>query len=862
MHVRPRCRLTAPRHVARGPSAALSPAGRRRSLFDRAFGQARQSVATSRRTRVPAVLDRRGHRHLRLHRFRYARGQRLCVGRAPLVEFVVRSDRSRGASTATHPTPSWSSRCSTSSREWAHGRYAHFRRFSWLTGVFALWLLFASGIGGFWLVWDRLAQYSLIATTEWLDALPVFGGALIRNFIAPAAVSDRLFSLLIFLHIGLPLALLATMWVHLQRLSRPASQPPRACARYACGVDAALARSARRERTLPPHSRRRPARSPSTGSTSASTRSPIGCRRSRCGSLVAGFTLLLSRAAVDVARRAHAAAGCRGRRSRQLQRLRALLRRLPVCGGDDAAAHRRQAAAAAGGRRSRLCAGLRHLRRRVSVVDAVSVVDRARDRHRHAGRADDALRAGLEAELARRSARHARRGHAPASSCSAAAQLGSMEPARIADARTAALPLICAAQLPPSFVEYALRAAPTASSSPDAATATARSGSATAGPRSASPARANRIVRADRSARARSHRLGRARRRCDRCAMLVADFRGVADSELAATSVRHSRRRPMRTEHASRRKRMTSIPMSRDRIPRRAHSRRRGTASADVDLAFGRLHAGRPARRARPARARLVRARRRRTRRVGHPRRAARAVAHAGVGQPVPGRAISFTPALVAHVDLSVLVWFVAFAGALWSLNSTPRMLPHRLGRAGARGARPARSSPSRPSPAARRSWRITCRHRIAAVPRRTGVVRAGCSAARRRGACSPRRSSAFASTAPARCASDSTARSLPPPSRCSRSPGRALRCHGELDAKAYYELLFWGGGHVLQFAWTLLLLVAWLLLADAIGARVPLSPRVVPCCSASASRACSSHRSSTSPTTSPPSSTIACRRG
>jgi hypothetical protein len=48
------------------------------------------------------------------------------------------------------------------------------------------------------------------------------------------------------------------------------------------------------------------------------------------------------------------------------------------------------------------------------------------------------------------------------------------------------------------------------------------------------------------------------------------------------------------------------------------------------------------------------------------------------------------------------------------------------------------------------------------------------------------------------------------------------------LDGKAYYELLFWGGGHVIQFAWTLLLLVAWLLLADAVGLSVPLSPRVI----------------------------------
>jgi cytochrome c oxidase subunit I len=47
------------------------------------------------------------------------------------------------------------------------------------------------------------------------------------------------------------------------------------------------------------------------------------------------------------------------------------------------------------------------------------------------------------------------------------------------------------------------------------------------------------------------------------------------------------------------------------------------------------------------------------------------------------------------------------------------------------------------------------------------------------------------------------------------------------LAGKAYYEVLFWGGGHSLQFTWTLLMLVAWLWLAGACGARVPLSPRL-----------------------------------
>jgi hypothetical protein len=47
------------------------------------------------------------------------------------------------------------------------------------------------------------------------------------------------------------------------------------------------------------------------------------------------------------------------------------------------------------------------------------------------------------------------------------------------------------------------------------------------------------------------------------------------------------------------------------------------------------------------------------------------------------------------------------------------------------------------------------------------------------------------------------------------------------LHGKPYYELLFWGGGHVLQFTYTLLMLVAWLWLASASGASLTLSPRV-----------------------------------
>ena len=43
------------------------------------------------------------------------------------------------------------------------------------------------------------------------------------------------------------------------------------------------------------------------------------------------------------------------------------------------------------------------------------------------------------------------------------------------------------------------------------------------------------------------------------------------------------------------------------------------------------------------------------------------------------------------------------------------------------------------------------------------------------------------------------------------------------LQGASYYEFLFWGGGHVLQFTHSLLLLVSWLWLAHAAGYRVPL---------------------------------------
>jgi len=115
-------------------------------------------------------------------------------------------------------------------REWLFGHWSGFRRFSWLTGVPLLLFVFVSAIGGFWLNWDQLGQFSAIATAEWLDWLPVFAAPLTRNFLSAAAVGDRLFSLFVFVHLGVPLLLVFGLWFHIQRISRAAVFPPRALA--------------------------------------------------------------------------------------------------------------------------------------------------------------------------------------------------------------------------------------------------------------------------------------------------------------------------------------------------------------------------------------------------------------------------------------------------------------------------------------------------------------------------------------------------------------------------------------------------------------------------------------------------------
>jgi cytochrome c oxidase subunit 1 len=187
-----------------------------------------------------------------------------------------------------------------------------------------------------------------------------------------------------------------------------------------------------------------------------------------------------------------------------------------------------------------------------------------------------------------------------------------------------------------------------------------------------------------------------------------------------------------------------------------------------------------------------------------------------------------FRVALVVHVDLSVLVWFLAFGGALWTLSGTQRLLPmawlaFAMSAAGTAAmclspfvehATPVMANyvPVLDGPVFLGGLLLfgagivlSClRSMLAVAPvgtriTGTGAMRFGLNAS-------------LVATVVAAIAFAWSWLALP----------------RELDSRIYYELVFWGGGHVLQFAYTLLMLVSWIWLVSAVGARLSLSPRVL----------------------------------
>ena len=186
-----------------------------------------------------------------------------------------------------------------------------------------------------------------------------------------------------------------------------------------------------------------------------------------------------------------------------------------------------------------------------------------------------------------------------------------------------------------------------------------------------------------------------------------------------------------------------------------------------------------------------------------------------------------FRVALVVHVDLSVLVWFLAFAGVLWSINSTRRAIALgwiALALAGAGTAvicvapfvgsgNPIMANyiPVLNDPVFLTGLSLFAAGFATLVVRSMLAVplvgtRLGGQGALRFGLNSSAVSAAVAVIA---------------------FVWSWLALPAGLEDRAFFELLFWGGGHVIQFTYTLMMFVAWLWLAEAAAAPLPLSPRV-----------------------------------
>ena len=115
-------------------------------------------------------------------------------------------------------------------KEFASGRYRGFRWFSWVTGIPNLWMVVTLGITGYWLVWDEMAQYVAVGSAQLMDSLPIFSGAMTRNFVS-GGMTDRFFILIEFLHLlGQPMLLVFMLWLHVKRLSNVNINPPRGLA--------------------------------------------------------------------------------------------------------------------------------------------------------------------------------------------------------------------------------------------------------------------------------------------------------------------------------------------------------------------------------------------------------------------------------------------------------------------------------------------------------------------------------------------------------------------------------------------------------------------------------------------------------
>jgi Pyruvate/2-oxoacid:ferredoxin oxidoreductase delta subunit/coenzyme F420-reducing hydrogenase delta subunit len=111
-------------------------------------------------------------------------------------------------------------------RMFAQGRSRGARTLAWLSGWLLLALIMVCGWTGYVMVWDVFGQYLAQEGARILDALPMLSEPVSRAFTGELPLPMAFFFLNLFVHIGVPLAMVAVFWLHLKRLARPRLLPP------------------------------------------------------------------------------------------------------------------------------------------------------------------------------------------------------------------------------------------------------------------------------------------------------------------------------------------------------------------------------------------------------------------------------------------------------------------------------------------------------------------------------------------------------------------------------------------------------------------------------------------------------------
>ncbi len=190
-----------------------------------------------------------------------------------------------------------------------------------------------------------------------------------------------------------------------------------------------------------------------------------------------------------------------------------------------------------------------------------------------------------------------------------------------------------------------------------------------------------------------------------------------------------------------------------------------------------------------------------------------------------------FRVALVIHVNLSVLIWLLSMAGVFWSLacrNDAPRWDRMSFSLAALGTAIVAISPFVGATEPLMNNYVPILRHPVFYTGLglfTTGIflhlLRCGLDHNRRHTADAGRLSGPDALRIGIRLSALVTAAAV------LAFLASMAGIPAEMDGEAYFEFLFWGGGHILQFAHTLLMMVAWVVLASAGGYRFVLSPRL-----------------------------------